>query len=63
MESETRKAQMNKGVMFSLMCKKHMTWKEGLLIKLKNMGISERIYNSVLDFLFDRKIQVRGGTC
>ena len=39
-----------------------MLWKEGLLIKLKSLGIGGRAYNGVYNFLLDRKIQVRVGT-
>uniref|UniRef100_A0A8D0CT46 RNase H type-1 domain-containing protein n=2 Tax=Sander lucioperca TaxID=283035 RepID=A0A8D0CT46_SANLU len=38
-----------------------MLWKEGLLIKLKSLGIGGRVYNWVLNFLCERKIQVRVG--
>ncbi len=36
-----------------------MLWKEGLLIKMKSLGIDSRAYNWVMDFLYDRKIRVR----
>lgn len=66
LESEIRKAQINKEVVIAVFIDVEkaydMLWKEGLLIKLKNMGIRGRIYNWVLDFLFERKIQVRVGT-
>lgn len=39
-----------------------MLWKEGLLIKLNKLGIGGRLYNWVLDFLFDQEIEVRLGT-
>ena len=38
-----------------------MLWKEGLLIKLKALGIGGRAYNWVVNFLFDRQIQVKVG--
>uniref|UniRef100_A0A3Q3BK07 ribonuclease H n=1 Tax=Kryptolebias marmoratus TaxID=37003 RepID=A0A3Q3BK07_KRYMA len=36
-------------------------WKEGLLIKIKQMGISGKMFNWVADFLLDRKIKVKIG--
>lgn len=39
-----------------------MLWKEGLLIKLEALVIGGKVYNWVLDFLFNRRIQVRVGT-
>lgn len=38
-----------------------MLWKEGLLLKLKKIGIEGRMYNWILSFLLDRTIQVRVG--
>ncbi len=34
---------------------------EGLLIKLNKIGIGGRMYNWILDFLFERSFQVRIG--
>uniref|UniRef100_A0A671QSF3 Reverse transcriptase domain-containing protein n=1 Tax=Sinocyclocheilus anshuiensis TaxID=1608454 RepID=A0A671QSF3_9TELE len=65
LESDIRKAQTNKevvvAVFFDVEKAYDMLWKEGLLIKLKSLGIGGRIYNWVQDFLFDRKIQVKVG--
>ncbi len=36
-------------------------WREGLLIKLKKIGIGGRMYNWILDVLFERSFQVRVG--
>uniref|UniRef100_A0A3B5QMN0 Reverse transcriptase domain-containing protein n=1 Tax=Xiphophorus maculatus TaxID=8083 RepID=A0A3B5QMN0_XIPMA len=36
-------------------------WKEGLLIKMKQMGIGGRMYNWIANFLLDRKIRVKIG--
>ena len=38
-----------------------MLWKEGLLIKLKALGIGGRAYKWVVNFLFDPQIQVKVG--
>ncbi|XP_050975638.1 uridine 5'-monophosphate synthase isoform X1 [Labeo rohita] len=65
LESDIRKAQTNKevviAVFFDVEKAYDMLWKEGLLIKLKSLGINGRTYNWVMDFLFNRKIQVRVG--
>ncbi len=34
-------------------------WREGLLIKLNKIGIGGRMYNWILDVLFERSFQVR----
>jgi len=39
-----------------------MVWKNGLLMKLKGMGVSGAIYGWIDDFLTNRTIQVRVGT-
>lgn len=66
LESDIRKAQTNKeiliAVFFDVEKAYDMLWKEGLLIKLKSLGIGGRIYNWVMNFLFDREIQVRVGS-
>lgn len=36
-------------------------WREGLLIKLDRIGVGGRMYNWILDFLFERTFQVRIG--
>ncbi len=65
LESEIRNAQTNKesviAVFFDIEKAYDMLWKEGLLIKLNKLGIGGRMYNWVLDFLFDRTIEVRVG--
>jgi ribonuclease HI len=66
LESEIRKAMANKevlvGVFFDVEKAYDMLWKEGVLIKLDNMGIKGKMYNWIMDFLFNRTIQVRVGT-
>lgn len=65
LESDIRKAQTNKevviAVFFDIEKAYDMLWKEGLLIKLKSLGIGGKAYNWVMNFLLDRKIQVRVG--
>lgn len=39
-----------------------MMWKEGLLIKLDNMGVGGRVFNQINNFIFGRSIQVRVGS-
>ena len=39
-----------------------MVWKNGLLHKLRNLGITGKMYKWIADFLTDRKIRVRVGT-
>ncbi len=36
-------------------------WREGLLIKLNKIGIGGRMYNWILDVLFEHSFQVRVG--
>lgn len=59
LESEIRKAQSNKemviAVFFDVEKAYDMLWKEGLLIKLANLGMKGKMYNCVLSFMFDRK--------
>ncbi len=38
-----------------------MLWKEGLLIKLDQIGIGGRIYNWIKEFLIERNIKVKVG--
>lgn len=49
LEADIRKAQANKevlvGVLFDIEKAYDMLWKEGLLIKLKCMGIGGKLYN------------------
>jgi len=65
LESDIRKAQTNRevviAVFFDVEKAYDMIWKEGLLIKLQQLGIGGKVYNWILDFLFNRNIQVRVG--
>lgn len=54
LESEIRKAFINKEVFFDMEKAYNMLWKEGLLVKLDKMGINGRLYNWMMDFLFNR---------
>jgi len=36
-------------------------WKDGLLFKLRKIGIGKNLYNFIRDFLSDRTIQVHVG--
>lgn len=60
LEGDVRKAQVNKevlvGVLFDIEKAYDMLWKEGLLIKLKCMGIGGKLYNWIMDFLLERTI-------
>lgn len=64
LEADIRKAQTNKELLLGVLCDIEkaydMFWKEGLLIKLKCMGIGGKI-NWIMDFLLQRTIQVRVG--
>ncbi|MGL5733123.1 MAG: RNA-directed DNA polymerase, partial [Metamycoplasmataceae bacterium] len=62
LESEIRKAMVNKEVFFDVEKAYDMLWKEGLLVKLDKMGIKGKMYNWIMDFLINRTIQVRVGT-
>ena len=66
LESEIRKAQASKevviAVFFDIEKAYDVLWKKGLLIKMNKLGITGSMYNWVLTFLFDRKIEVRVGT-
>lgn len=65
LESVIRKAQSNKesviAVFFDIEKAYDMLWKDGLLIKLNELGISGKMYNWVLDFLHRRTIEVKVG--
>ena len=37
-------------------------WRDGLLIKLNQMGIGGRVFNWIMNFLTGRKIKVKVGT-
>lgn len=65
LETEIKKAQVNKesvmAVFFDVEKAYDMVWKEGLMIKLHNIGISGRVFNWVKSFLFERSIRVKIG--
>lgn len=65
LESEVRKAQMNKEVVitvyFDVERAYDLLWKEKLLIKMKRLGISGSIFRWVTEFLYGRLIEVRVG--
>uniref|UniRef100_A0A8C6KLW6 Reverse transcriptase domain-containing protein n=1 Tax=Nothobranchius furzeri TaxID=105023 RepID=A0A8C6KLW6_NOTFU len=66
LEAEIRKALINKEslvvVIFDVEKAYDMVWKEGLLIKLKKLGVGGRMYNWIEDFLSERSIQVKIGS-
>ena len=66
LESEIRKAQTNRemviAVFFDVEKAYDMLWKEGLLIKLKKLGVNGKLHNWVLDFMFGRTIEIKVGT-
>ena len=63
LEHDIRKAQVAKetvlAVFFDIVKAYDTVWKQGLLIKLKQLGIRGRVYCWVKDFLSERKIAVR----
>uniref|UniRef100_A0A8C6VY57 Reverse transcriptase domain-containing protein n=1 Tax=Nothobranchius furzeri TaxID=105023 RepID=A0A8C6VY57_NOTFU len=65
LENDIRKAQNNKEslviVYFDIEKAYDMVWKEGLLIKLKRLGIEGRTYDWIKDCLFNRYIQIKIG--
>uniref|UniRef100_A0A3B5QKI5 Reverse transcriptase domain-containing protein n=1 Tax=Xiphophorus maculatus TaxID=8083 RepID=A0A3B5QKI5_XIPMA len=65
LEHEIRKAQVNKEVLMAVFLDIEkaydMLWKEGLLIKIRQIGLSGKIYNWIKDFLTDRNIRVKIG--
>uniref|UniRef100_A0A8C2FGS7 Reverse transcriptase domain-containing protein n=1 Tax=Cyprinus carpio TaxID=7962 RepID=A0A8C2FGS7_CYPCA len=64
-ENEVRKALIMKeflvAVFFDIEKAYDTLWREGLLIKLDRIGVGGRMYNWILDFLFERTFQVRIG--
>lgn len=66
LETDIRKAQVNKevvvGIFFDIEKAYDMIWKEGLLIKLEQIGIVGRMFNWIKDFLLNRTVQVRVGS-
>lgn len=65
LESDIRKFQVNKEVVidvfFDVEKVYDVLWKEGLLIKLKLLATGGRAYNWVINYISDRKIQLRVG--
>jgi len=63
LEADIRKVnrEVLVGVIFDIEKAYDMLWKEGLLIKIKCMGIGGKMYNWIMDFLQERTIQVRVG--
>lgn len=65
LEDNIRKAQVNKetavAVFFDVEKAYDMLWREGLMIKLYNMGIRGNFLNWIKDFLEGRTIQVKIG--
>ena len=63
LEESIRKAQVNKetilAVFFDIEKAYDMVWREGLLIKLRQMGIKGRMFQWVKDFLSGRRIMVK----
>lgn len=66
LESKIRKGLINKDVFFDVEKANNMLWKEGLVIKLDKMDIKGRLYRKegwIMDFLFNRTIEVKVGSC
>lgn len=65
LESDIRKALINKetliAVFFDVEKAYDMLWKEGLLIKLDQIGIEGKLYNWIKEFLIERNIKVKIG--
>ncbi|XP_023190232.1 uncharacterized protein LOC111608691 [Xiphophorus maculatus] len=65
LEYEIRRAQINKESLIAIFLDIEkaydMLWKEGLLIKIKQMGIRGRIYRWIKNFLTERNIKVKVG--
>ena len=63
LEDSIRKAQVNKetvlAIFFDVEKAYDMVWKEGLLIKLRQLGITGRIFQWIRDFLTGRRITVK----
>uniref|UniRef100_A0A8C1TCJ5 RNA-directed DNA polymerase from mobile element jockey n=1 Tax=Cyprinus carpio TaxID=7962 RepID=A0A8C1TCJ5_CYPCA len=64
-ENDVKKALLMKeyliAVFFDIEKAYDTLWREGLLIKLNKIGVGGRMYNWILDFLFERTFQVRIG--
>uniref|UniRef100_A0A3B3CGC5 Reverse transcriptase domain-containing protein n=1 Tax=Oryzias melastigma TaxID=30732 RepID=A0A3B3CGC5_ORYME len=65
LENEISKARVNKemvaAVFMDIEKAYDMMWKDGLMIKMRRMGVNGRMFDWIRDFLEDRKIQVRVG--
>uniref|UniRef100_A0A8C6LAI2 Reverse transcriptase domain-containing protein n=1 Tax=Nothobranchius furzeri TaxID=105023 RepID=A0A8C6LAI2_NOTFU len=66
LETEIRKALINKEslvvVFFDVEKASDMVWTEGLLLKLKKLGVGGRMYNWIKDVWSERNIQVEIGS-
>ncbi len=64
-ENDVKKALIMKeflvAVFFDIKKAYDTLWREGLLVKLNKIGIGGRMYNWILDVLFERSFQVRVG--
>ncbi len=64
-ENDVKKALIMKEFLFAVFFDIEKAYdtlsREGLLIKLNKIGIGGRMYNWILDFLFERSFQVRVG--
>ncbi len=64
-ENDVKKALIMKeflvAVFFDIEKAYDTLWREGLLVKLNKIGIGGRMYNWILDVLFERSFQVRVG--
>lgn len=65
LEAEIKKALSNKesviAVFLDIEKAYDMLWREGLMIKLEEMGVGGRMFNWINDFLKQRVIRVRVG--
>jgi len=62
LESEIRKAQTNREVVIAVFFDVEKAYLERrVIIKLQQLGIGGKVYNWILDFLFNRNIQVKVG--
>ena len=63
LEHDIRRAQVNKetvlAVLFDVEKAYDMVWRQGLLIKIKQLGIRGRVFQWIRDFLTERKIAVK----
>lgn len=65
LETEVRKAQVSKKVVVAVFFDVEKTydllWKEGLLIKIKSLGITGKMFRWVKESLYERSVEVRVG--